>query len=105
MSDAEYLRNQLLIAMPSMADSNFTKGVTYVCQHNDEGALGLVINHPSGLTLGELLQQLDYDTEDHQQGWGMWFMHRFEAPPLKKENWGDTRTEAGDLWAGGSGER
>ena len=64
MSDAEYLRNQLLIAMPSMADSNFTKGVTYVCQHNDEGALGLVINHPSGLTLGELLQQLDYDTED-----------------------------------------
>ncbi len=43
----------------------------------------------------------DYNVEDHEQGWGMWFMHRFDAPPLKQESWGETRTEAGDLWAGG----
>jgi len=43
----------------------------------------------------------DYNTEDHQQGWGMWFMHKFNAPPLKKEDWGDARNESGDLWAGG----
>ena len=43
----------------------------------------------------------DYETEDHRQGWGFWFMHNFEAPPLKKENWGDARPEAGNLWAGG----
>ncbi len=43
----------------------------------------------------------DYDTEDHEQGWGMWFMHKFNAPPLKKKDWGESRTESGDLWAGG----
>ena len=43
----------------------------------------------------------EYETEDHTQGWGMWFMHRFEAPPLKKETWGDARKGSGDLWAGG----
>jgi phenylpropionate dioxygenase-like ring-hydroxylating dioxygenase large terminal subunit len=43
----------------------------------------------------------DYETEDHAQGWGMWFMHRFDAPPLKGKTWGDTRKVSGDLWAGG----
>ena len=43
----------------------------------------------------------DYDTEDHRQGWGFWFMHRFDAPPLKGKTWGDARTKSGDLWAGG----
>ena len=45
----------------------------------------------------------DYETEDHNQGWGFWFMHRFEAPPLNKEKgpWGDSRPDAGDLYAGG----
>lgn len=42
-----------------------------------------------------------YDTEGHVQGWGMWFMHKFEAPPLDPQKWGKTRTEPGDLWAGG----
>jgi phenylpropionate dioxygenase-like ring-hydroxylating dioxygenase large terminal subunit len=43
----------------------------------------------------------EYDSEDHNQGWGMWFMHRFNAPPLKGETWGESRKRAGDLWAGG----
>jgi phenylpropionate dioxygenase-like ring-hydroxylating dioxygenase large terminal subunit len=43
----------------------------------------------------------EYNTEDHQQGWGMWFMHKFNAPPLKKDVWDEARTESGDLWAGG----
>jgi phenylpropionate dioxygenase-like ring-hydroxylating dioxygenase large terminal subunit len=43
----------------------------------------------------------DYDTEDNRQGYGFWFMHRFNAPPLKGKTWGDTRTEPGDVYAGG----
>jgi putative transcriptional regulator len=40
------LANQLLIAMPGMADPNFSSTVTLICEHNDEGALGIVINRP-----------------------------------------------------------
>ena len=48
------LANQLLIAMPGMADPNFSSTVTLICEHNDQGALGIVINRPLTLTLGGL---------------------------------------------------
>ncbi len=53
----------------------------------------------------------EYDTEDHRQGWGFWFMHRFDSPPLpqedhptaqgKKTPWGNVKTERSDVFAGG----
>jgi len=81
--------------------------VDYFYERSIENALDPAHNefvHPThGFTAfnRETYHVRDYDTEDHNQGWGMWFMHRFEAPPLKEENWGKTRTDAGDLWAGG----
>ena len=63
----ESLENQFLIAMPSMGDPYFSKTVTYICEHNDDGAMGLVINVPVQLTLNELLEQLDSDLEKHPQ--------------------------------------
>ncbi|MFD2168318.1 YqgE/AlgH family protein [Thalassotalea euphylliae] len=57
----ESLENQLLIAMPSMEDSFFHRTVTYICEHNDEGAMGLIINLPVNLTLNELLVQIEAD--------------------------------------------
>ena len=60
------LNNQLLIAMPGMADPNFNSTVTLVCEHNDDGALGIVINRPTGLDLGGLFQQLSVDEADEQ---------------------------------------
>ena len=54
----ESLENQLLIAMPALDDSLFYKTVTYICEHNEEGAMGLIINLPVNLTLSELLSQL-----------------------------------------------
>jgi putative transcriptional regulator len=54
------LTNQFLIAMPAMEDPNFTQTVTYICEHNEQGALGIVINRPmSEIHLGDLLEQLD----------------------------------------------
>ncbi|MCP1675135.1 putative transcriptional regulator [Natronocella acetinitrilica] len=53
------LTNHFLIAMPSLEDPNFQRTVTYICEHNDNGALGIVINRPSEVTLGELLQHMD----------------------------------------------
>jgi len=61
MSDNRYLTNQFLIAMPGLEDPNFFHSVTYICEHNEEGALGLVINRPLDMQLGEILQQIQLD--------------------------------------------
>jgi putative transcriptional regulator len=53
------LQNQFLIAMPSLGDDYFNKTVTYICEHNDEGAMGLIINMPVNITLHDLLKQID----------------------------------------------
>ena len=53
------LENQFLIAMPSLADNYFNKTVTYICEHNDEGAMGLIINMPVNITLHDLLTQIE----------------------------------------------
>ena len=56
------LTNQFLIAMPGLADSNFYHTVTYICAHNEEGAMGIVINRPLELTLNEVLEQMNITT-------------------------------------------
>ena len=58
------LINQLLIAMPGMRDPNFSTTVTLICEHNDDGALGIVINRPTTLKLGGLFEQLSVDDPD-----------------------------------------
>jgi putative transcriptional regulator len=57
------LTHQFLIAMPSMADPNFAGSVVYVCEHNEKGALGLVINRPTELTLARLFDKIDLKLE------------------------------------------
>ncbi len=51
--------HHFLIAMPSLGESVFGKTVTYVCEHNDQGALGIVINRPLELKLEALFDQVD----------------------------------------------
>ena len=53
------LTNHFLIAMPTMADPNFSRTVTYVCVHNEEGALGIVINKPMTVELSEVFSQME----------------------------------------------
>jgi putative transcriptional regulator len=52
------LTNQLLIAMPTLADPNFTRTVTFVCEHGAEGAMGIIINRLTDLQLREIFTQL-----------------------------------------------
>lgn len=61
MEATNSLANQLLIAMPGMRDPNFNSTVTLICEHNSEGALGIVINRPLTLKLGGLFDQLALD--------------------------------------------
>ena len=66
MEDTTYLTGQLLIAMPSMMDPNFYRTVTYVCEHNEHGALGLVINRPLDFDLAEVFDQLSLNKTDDE---------------------------------------
>ncbi len=59
MTELKSLQNHFLIAMPSMEDPFFSRSLTYICEHNDQGAMGLVINQPSSMNLGQLLEQTD----------------------------------------------
>ena len=52
------LSHHFLIAMPAMTDPIFAKSLTYVCEHNEQSALGIVVNRPISLTLGELFAQI-----------------------------------------------
>jgi putative transcriptional regulator len=53
------LTNQFLIAMPSMRDDHFAGTVVYLCEHNERGALGLVINRPTDIGLAHLFDKVD----------------------------------------------
>jgi putative transcriptional regulator len=61
MHDTDFLGNHFLIAMPGLADPNFFHTVTYLCEHNAEGALGIVINRPLSINLREILQHMDLE--------------------------------------------
>jgi putative transcriptional regulator len=61
MSDSGYLTNQLLIAMPSMGDPNFAQSVALVCEHSALGALGLVLNKPLPMRMGEIFEQMEIE--------------------------------------------
>src|SRR5215212_10438529 len=57
------LTHHFLIAMPNMADPHFSKTLTYICEDNSQGALGLVINRPLDMTLAKLLEQVSIPVE------------------------------------------
>ena len=64
MSDKFSLSNHFLIAMPSLNDPNFQQSVSYICEHNNEGAMGIVINRPTELTFADLCDQLEIEITD-----------------------------------------
>lgn len=58
------LTGHFLIAMPAMADPYFARSVTYVCEHNSEGAMGIVINRPIDMKLDDLFSQINLELND-----------------------------------------
>jgi putative transcriptional regulator len=57
------LTGQFLIAMPAMTDPYFSKTVTYICTHNRDGAMGVIINRSTDITVGKLFQQIQLEAE------------------------------------------
>jgi len=66
MSFTTSLTNHFLIAMPGLQDPNFSRTVTYVCEHTELGAIGIVINRPMDIRLGEMFDQLDIASNDRR---------------------------------------
>lgn len=60
MTDSVSLKNHFLIAMPTLMDPNFFHTVTYICEHNSQGAMGIVINQPVELTLDDIVEHLGF---------------------------------------------
>jgi putative transcriptional regulator len=65
VGDSVNLTHHFLIAMPAMMDPHFANSLTYVCEHNPEGALGIVVNKPIDMTLSTLFEQIDIPLGDH----------------------------------------
>lgn len=63
MTEALYLNNQFLIAMPMLMDPNFFRTVIYICEHNESGAIGIVVNRPLTVTLSDVLSQMNITSD------------------------------------------
>ena len=59
-----HFSNQLLIALPALDDPHFSRGVVLICQHDEAGAMGVVVNRASEYTLGDVLAQMNLQTGD-----------------------------------------
>lgn len=57
------LTDQFLIAMPAMADPYFSGTLVYICEHSDQGALGIVVNRPLDMTLAALFERIELPLE------------------------------------------
>ena len=62
------LTSHFLIAMPAMSDPNFSRTLTFICEHNERGALGIVVNRPIEVTLASLFKQVEIELPDTQLG-------------------------------------
>jgi putative transcriptional regulator len=58
------LKNQYLLATPAIKDPLFASSIVYLCEHSEEGCMGMVINHLSDENLGLLFKQLDIECKD-----------------------------------------
>ncbi len=63
---SDTLANQLLVALPALADPNFARSVALICQHDEQGAMGVMVNRASEYTLGQVLSQMGIDSDDAQ---------------------------------------
>ncbi|HET8806903.1 MAG TPA: YqgE/AlgH family protein [Methylophaga sp.] len=99
-----FFKNHFLVAMPSLIDSFFYHSVIYLCEHDENGAMGIIINRPTRIKLSELLGHLHIDNNND------WVQNRtvLFGGPVKKDqgmvlhdggaHWKSTMTVADDLF-------
>lgn len=60
---SDSLRNHFLLAMPSLSEGIFCHSITYICEHGESGAMGIVINQPLELSVEEIFDHLQIDSQ------------------------------------------
>jgi len=60
---SDCLRDHFLLAMPGLDEGIFAHSITYICEHGESGAMGIVINQPLDLSVGEIFEHLQIETE------------------------------------------
>jgi putative transcriptional regulator len=63
---ATWLRGHFLVAMPGMTDPRFARSLIYLCEHSDQGAMGIVVNKPTDMTLGTLFERVELANPDNE---------------------------------------
>lgn len=95
------LRNHFLVASPYLQDPRFHGAVIYLCEHSEEGALGLMVNQPLDIHLGEILEQLDMDGGELNVpvfGGGPMQQERGFVLHTPDRSWQSTAEVTGDIW-------
>ncbi len=59
------LKDHFLIAMPGLSGSIFANSLTYLCEHSEEGAMGIIVNHPLDICWADVFEQLDLEGASH----------------------------------------
>jgi len=86
-------KNHFLVAMPSLIDSFFYHSVIYLCEHDEEGAMGIIINRPTRIMLSELLNHLRLE---NKTDWVSHYAVLFGGPVQKDQ--GMVLHDGGDHW-------
>ena len=93
ISSSDSLRDHFLLAMPGLDSGLFSGSITYICEHGEAGAMGIVINQPLDLSLTEIFDHLDIDCDPkfHDQpvlaGGPVQIDHGFVLHPKGKDSW------------------
>lgn len=63
MTHSHSLQNQFLIATPQLNEGIFKASVTYICEHSEEGAMGVIVNRPSNIAAQQIFDELDFSAD------------------------------------------
>jgi len=64
-NNGDKLTDHFLIAMPSLNDGFFNHTVTYICEHDENGSFGIIINQPTGINLKQILDEMKIDAGEN----------------------------------------
>ena len=84
LGTVDSLANHLLVAMPGLTESNFAQTVVLICEHTDRAALGIVLNKPLGMKLGDVMAQMKLEPTSEHSG-EMPVLRGWEGGQLERE--------------------
>lgn len=90
---SDSLKDHFLLAMPSLSAGVFSQTLTYICEHGESGAMGIIINQPLGLSVGEIFEHLEiesspaFDDRPVMSGGPVQTDHGFVLHPSHDKHW------------------